>query len=495
MVSKRKLCFLQYTSAISASMTSLGLASAVAWSSPALPYFHTQSNFTKTEIYWIVPLLSVGCALGFLLNPLIINRLGRKKSLLLYSVPQLLSWLLLIFSKNNIIIIYLGRILAGIGYGAGACALTFYLSEIGNRENRGIFMVLFKLTMSIGSFLTVLIGAYCSHNTLNIFLLMLPITFLVTFIFMPDSTYFLSQNQETEIRIDFLNGKNDFSKLEKLIQPNLKIQALEESEKRIETNLKTSDAWEQVETNLKNADNCKQMETNLKNKTEEHDENTSGLKKLFTIPSNRRALLITIACAAQNVFSGYGITKYFAQNILTYDESLLPAKDAVFLLAAISILSSASSTFTIEKFKRRTLLLTLGCLASFSIGIVGVFFYLKTNMNIKNFDWLPLVGLVIFDFSLTNGNYNIYLIYQGELFPSDVKSVGITFTKVTLMFFTFTASIVYQLLNDIFDISMIFGIFATFCLFQTFVIYKIAPETKGKSLDEIQQLLRSKTRN
>ncbi|XP_043462201.1 uncharacterized protein LOC122498504 isoform X2 [Leptopilina heterotoma] len=75
MVSKRKLCFLQYTSAISASMTSLGLASAVAWSSPALPYFHTQSNFTKTEIYWIVPLLSVGCALGFLLNPLIINRL------------------------------------------------------------------------------------------------------------------------------------------------------------------------------------------------------------------------------------------------------------------------------------------------------------------------------------------------------------------------------------------------------------------------------------
>lgn len=541
----------------------------MAWSSPALPYFASESNFSKAEIYWIVPLLSVGCALGFLLNPLIIDKFGTKKTLLLYSIPQLVSWLLLFFSKNQIIVIYLGRLLAGIGYGAGACALTVYLSEIGNRNDRGIFMVIFKLTMSIGSFFTVLIGAYCSHNTMNLFLLMLPVTFLVTFIFMPDSKYFLQINQECEFTCDVKLKYDEkinyqFQESERMLKPNLEVKNGQQFDmgpnlksrgtEKEETNLKTNDGnnlkiTQNDETNLKMTKNdetylkmtktdeanlkienndeinlqihgtnlkmTKNYETNLKIenndeinlkihgnilKTPKNDETNLKLeekkenifKKLFFVSSNRRALMIIIACAAQNVFSGYGITKYFAQNILTYEESILPAKNAVFLLAAISIVSSAISTLTIEKFKRKTLLLNLGCLASISLGVVGLFFYLKFNYRIKYFDWLPLIGLVIFDFSITNGNYNIYLIYQGELLSSEVKSVGITFIKVILMVFTFSASIIYQLLNDFIEISLMFWIFASFCLLQTWIIYKITPETKDKSLDEIQQLLASK---
>ena len=438
------------------------------WSSPALPYLtgkDSKISLSKTESFWIVPFINIAFTIGFILNPIIIEKLSRKTTLLICSIPQILSWCLIILAENCAII-YLGLLFGGISYGTGMCALAVYLSEIGNQENRGIFLVLGKLSLNLGQFFTMLLGAYFSYNSMNQFLLVIPIIFFCTFLFMPDSSYFLEKNKKSEEEMK-LNSVNEM----KVISLNVsKGEKLEEKE---------------IEGNELN-----ESKLGTKNKL-----NELKLWNLFIFRNNRRALLIISLCIVQSIFSGNTILKSFGQQIFTYEGSILRPEKATFLLAGISIISCLISILTIEKFKRRSLLFCFGILASLGHGIVGLFFFMKYHdFDVSCFNWLPLFGLVIYDFAITNGTINVSLAYQGELFSEDVKSLGITVSKVMLMLLSYLAAILFQLLIESFDRFVIFWIFGSICGFLSFVIFYFAPESKGKSLEEIQVMLKSTNR-
>ncbi|XP_043462138.1 facilitated trehalose transporter Tret1-like [Leptopilina heterotoma] len=197
---KENHALLQYTAAFTASITAIGFVCGYSWPSPALPYLLSKSSIipiTKNQSAWIASLYPLGLIIGYLLNPLFVDRIGRKRTLLLFSLPQVASWLLIIFAKNTLNL-YIARVIGGIGYGAGISSSTVYISEIGNVKNRGIFLVLLKCMMNLGFLFTMILGAFLNYQNMNLVLLTMPIIFVLAFSFLPDSSYFRDINRRKE---------------------------------------------------------------------------------------------------------------------------------------------------------------------------------------------------------------------------------------------------------------------------------------------------------
>ena len=460
----------------------------MSWTSPALPYLEKESdlNLSKDQIYWIAPLLPIGLIIGNFLNPLSVDRIGRKWTLLIFAIPQIISWLLILLTKNYIII-YIARLTGGIGYGGGICAVTMYLSEIGNRENRGIFLAFIKFSTSVGILLTMILGAFLSYSNMNFGHLLLPILFVITFFFLPDSSYFLKiNNQEEQTKLNlFKTEETEDEKTElngSYIVKNISL-FNEESKLKEDSKLK------------------EEMKLNEEMKIKEEFENVSSsfkLKessfwKLLSLPGNLRALTIILFLNAHDGLSGHMALRYFTQDMLTHEGSFLPAKQAAIGLAIVKLLASVIATQVMERMQRRTLFLSSGLVACLAEAVVGIFFYLENSKrDVSSFTFLPFLGLIIYEFSVTVGTSNLFYVYLGELFSNDVKGMAVTFGKIIHMIFGFFSVLLYQILKETVGESMIFFIFSFCGGVLTVITVCITPETKGKSLKDIQVLLKKK---
>ena len=417
---------------------------------------HLKSNksdfpITKDEIVWIAPLLPIGYNIGHIAIPFIINRFDQKWILLIFSLPQISSWLLIILAKNPINL-YIARILGGIGYGGGICALVVYLSEISTQKTIGIFLSFIKVFQSLGIFYIMLLGAYSSYYYMNIIILVTMIVFIFTFLFMPDATFFFDKNNQVKEEIKMLKH----SKLE---------DAKQDFEKREDSDKKINFIFKIKETTF---------------------------WKLIAIQANRKALLIVTLCAAQDVFSGHVILRYFSHEIFAYNSSFLAPEKASLLLASIKVMAALMCTQVIERVRRKILLLITGFLGAVGMGLVGLFFFLKnSNVDISSITWLPIFGIAFYDVMLTFGFANFVYIYPGELFPSELKGVGIMSCKVMYYIFAFLNIWQYEILVDLVNTHVIFWTFAISGLFICLITLQITPETKGKSIEEIQISLKS----
>ncbi|XP_043462077.1 facilitated trehalose transporter Tret1-2 homolog [Leptopilina heterotoma] len=467
----KSILALQYAAAITGCITVTGYGTIISWSSPALPFLESSASHIKITLNqssWIASLYLIGFIIGFILNPLVVDRLGRKWTLILFALPQIISWLLIIFAQNHQTL-YCARLIGGAGYGGGLCAMTVYMTEIGNKNNRGIFLILIRLSMGLGFLLTMFLGAYFTYQQMNFVLLMLPICFVILFIFMPDSKYFLEINQRNEHKLNSIRQKE------------------EETEK-----LKvTLDYVEQNENSKLNSPE----EGNMKKENSQNcDTREIIIWKLIKNPTNRKALIIVVATGLLNILSGQAAIGAFGQQILNYKTTPMDPKKAMILLSALNAIACLVSTQIIENIKRRNILLFSGLISSLSLISTGVYFYFEKNIPPeKIFGFLPILFLSIYDVLLSTGPSNIFYIYQGELFANEVKSVAVTVVKFVYIIFGFLTVYYFQLLTKSAGIHWIFFIFGLCCGLGTILVYLMAPESRGKHLEEIQETLKRRS--
>ena len=443
-----------------AALTGVGVGSSMAWSSPALSYLTSPKShipMTKQQSDFTAALLPVGMILGYLLNPVIINRVGRKWTLMIYSLPQIVCWTLTILAEK-MITLYIARLIGGIGYGGGLGALTIYISEIGTLKNRGILLALISLSINCGLLYTMLLGAFLSYNCMNFSLLALPIIFVVTFSFMPDSFYFYEENNQIdENRTNLMNLKG------------LEEEATNESKL--------------VESNLRKIENNHTSKIILK----------ESLWKLFTYRSNRRALIILSFTCFVSVFSGNIPLTFFTQQVFTHSGSTFSAETSAVIIVAIKVASALISTQVIERVRRKVLFFTTGITGAISMGLAGTYFLLEEKkFEVSFFRWVPLFAVILYELMAVSGPCNLFYIYQSELFNNDVKSVSVTYGKIFYMVLSFLSLFRFQVTVDKLGVYTMFFLFAICGTVGTLVVCMITPETKGIRLSEIQIMLKSK---
>ena len=111
---------------------------------------------SSDEMVWIVNFLYVGVGLGSVVPFLLMDRIGRKRTLLFATIPKIVSWIL-IGLANTVPQLYVGRILAGVGCGITYAVMPMYLGEVTSKTTRGplgsilifIFFLLFIYDIKI----------------------------------------------------------------------------------------------------------------------------------------------------------------------------------------------------------------------------------------------------------------------------------------------------------------------------------------------------------
>lgn len=162
------------------------------WSSPALSYLTSAESeilITSDQGTWLASICSLSTTIGFLISPIIINRIDRKYTMLFFCLTQLIAWILLNFASSYTFLC-LSRIVVGTGYGGTYTTLNIYIGEVTDKNSRGKLLALSKLCVNFGAFLINAAGAVLPYKTMNLVMMLLPLTALAAFSFLLESPYF-----------------------------------------------------------------------------------------------------------------------------------------------------------------------------------------------------------------------------------------------------------------------------------------------------------------
>jgi len=129
---------------------------------------------------------------------------------------------------------------------------------------------------------------------------------------------------------------------------------------------------------------------------------------------------------------------------------------------------------------------------------MGTFFYLQrmwgADEATAKLGWLPLVSLMLFFVAYSSGFANVPFIIMGEMFPLRYRYIlGPTTSSFNLLC-TFAVVRGFPSLQDLIGSDATFWMFMGFTVVSLFFIFFLLPETKGKTLEEIERLFSSKTK-
>lgn len=177
------------------------MGTALAWTSPVLPQLYAADSWlviTKEQGSWISSLLALGAIAGALGSGSMADKMGRKKSLLLLSVPFLASWGIILVA-TEVKLLYIARFLVGIGVGAGCVLGPTYISEISEVSTRGTLGALFQLFLTVGIFVAFILGSVLNYTMLALVCALIVAFFLATFYWMPESPVWLVVSNEESL--------------------------------------------------------------------------------------------------------------------------------------------------------------------------------------------------------------------------------------------------------------------------------------------------------
>jgi len=207
----------------------------------------------------------------------------------------------------------------------------------------------------------------------------------------------------------------------------------------------------------------------------------SGLKSLFSKPFHKILLLGCIIaffqqwCGtnvifnyAQEIFqgAGYGVDGTFINIVITGVANL------VFTFVAL---------FTVEKLGRRALMLIgAGGLAGIYLILGACYFF-----HAKGIFMVILCVMAIACFAMTLGPITWVLL--SEIFPNRVRAVAVATATFVLWIGSFTLTLSFPMLNSALGTSGTFWIYTAICAAAFLYLYKALPETKGKSLEQLEE--------
>lgn len=139
----------------------------------------------------------------------------------------------------------------------------------------------------------------------------------------------------------------------------------------------------------------------------------------------------------------------------------------------------------------RVMLLGLSAIwMSLSTFLLGIFFYLKENdYETQSFSWLPVFSLSVFLITFSVGFGAVSWMLMSELMPAAIRGPGTSIACITNWITALIVTKFYSDLVTMFGIGVTFWIFSTVSLTAAVFSFRVLPETRGKSFEEIQTKL------
>ena len=191
----------QIVAGLSAAGGAFAVGAALGWPSPASSLIgHNDRYFpiTASQFGWVASIITLGCAVSCLPIGFLMNKFGRKKTMLSLVVPFMVGWLLVIWAQNFPMLMT-GRFILGLAGGAFCVSAPQYSAEIAEKEIRGVLGTFFQLLVIAGILFSYTVGAFAPIFITSIVCSIIPLVFGAIFCFMPESpVYLVIQKRESE---------------------------------------------------------------------------------------------------------------------------------------------------------------------------------------------------------------------------------------------------------------------------------------------------------
>ncbi|GLV36010.1 uncharacterized protein CBL_09773 [Carabus blaptoides fortunei] len=421
------------------------------WSSPALPVLHaddTPVKISEDDDYWLEMLYMVGGMAGLPITIFLVDKIGRKWSIIVASVANLISWIM-IGSASNVIVLYCARFLTGMGADVAFVSAPMYIAECADAKIRGFLGTFIYIMMIIGVLVSYCVVPYVPIWASSCVGACLVVIQILIFVWMPQSPYYL-----------LINSKRDKAK-----------KAL---------------TWLRRRADVE--DELKEIESAVERQNSERGRPID----LVMIPSNRKALLIMTTLNTVQHFCGISVILMNVETILKASGSIIDSKISAILFGVCMLIASVGGSPFIDKFGRKVLLISSSVLSAMFLGILGIYFFLKDVelYDLESYKIIPLLSVLGYALAYKYGLGLVPIVTTGELFPTPVKAMGMTMADLVYTVMAVVSLKVYYVTLELYGMYFPFLLFSVCGLFTAGFVYWVVPETKGKTLEEIQQILK-----
>jgi len=407
---------------------------------------------------WVVGSALIGCFVGAIVAGPLSIKIGRKWSLIISAIFFTLSaygsGLPQIFPQSVSMLVFF-RILGGLGIGIASMNAPMYIAEIAPSNIRGRMVTYYQLAIVIG-FFVVFLATYFIGNTLTeteniefgwrqmFWSELVPSgLFLILLFFVPKSPRWLALKGNDEDALKVLKRINGEEAAEAEIL--------------------------QIKQSL-NASN-------------------DGVKVSYF----SKAILVIIAIgtvlSVLQQFTGINAVLYYGADI--FEKALGFGKEDVLaqqiLLAFVNLIFTFVAMFTVDKFGRKPLLY-IG-----SIGMVTGFLLLGISLQQESVGMVSLIGVLLFIASFALSMGPVVWVLLSEMFPNKIRSVAMSVAVAAQWAANYVVSQSFPMVmgsetnnSAPWNGSLPYFIFIVFILVIVYVTYKFIPETKGKTLEEIE---------
>ncbi|MBN1852744.1 MAG: sugar porter family MFS transporter [Pirellulales bacterium] len=420
--------------------------------------FQAQFGLSDDQLGWVAASAILGCILGSAVSGTWADRFGRKPVLVLCALLLFVSALgsMLAQTSDQLVV---ARLIGGIGVGITAMASPMYMSETSPARYRGGIVALYQLAITLGIVVAFVTNAILANYALDhagtqgsgfwhsiliaevwrgmFGVEILPaLCYLLALGFIPESPRWLIQRGQV-------------------------------------------DTARRVLRRIQNAVEAEQSITDVR-ETLAHDSGT--LADLFR-PGLRKALALGVALALFSQFSGINAVMYYGPRLLgEVGFQATGAMNGAVLIGIINFLFTFLAIWKVDTFGRRSLLLAGVSGAFLSLLAAAILFRIEEVPNLAK-----LAPLVIYCACFSFSYGPVCWIVIGEIFPTAVRGRAVAIATTAIWIGAFTLTRVFPPLLKAIGAGNVFGIFAIITGFAVVFIWQTLPETKGRTLEEIER--------
>jgi len=412
---------------------------------------------------WYVGCALIGSILGVSCAGLLSDNFGRKKTLFVAATLFIISAIGCAFSSSFNTLVC-ARMIGGMGIGVVSVVSPLYISEISAARYRGRLVSLYQLAVTIG-----FLGAYIvnyflysystgasvslTNPTLSLLfhdevwrsmlgMALIPaFVFLVTIIFIPESPRWL-----------ILKNKQEKS-----------LSTLEHIYRTREAAIK--------EMNITQA--------------AIGDKNNANWRGLFK-PGIMKAVLIGAAIAILGQFMGVNAVLYYGPSI--FESSGLSGEDSLFyqlIVGLVNVLTTILAVFIIDKIGRKKLVYY--GVSGMIVFLLLISFYFMKGEEFGLSSTLLLIFFLVYIFSCAISICAVIFVLLSEMFPIKVRGLAMSVAGLSLWIGTYLIGQLTPWLLENLTPAGTFIFFAVMCLPYILIVWKLIPETTGKTLEEIEK--------
>jgi major inositol transporter-like SP family MFS transporter len=424
--------------------------------SGALLYMKDDLALTPvTEAVVVSSLLFPGAAFGALLGGKLADVLGRKGSLLVCAGLFLFGAIICAIAPN-VPIMTAGRILLGFGVGAAAVTCPLYLAEMAPADRRGRMVTINELMIVTGQFLAFAMNALLDAliKDPHVWRWMLgvatvpAIALLVGMFFLPDSPRWYA-----------VRGR------------------FEDTRRVLSYSRPPAEASEEYNVITEHA------------KRDVSEDKGAAVRDLKAFPWMRRILWIGCGLATVQQATGINTVNYYAPTILR--STGLGASASLILTITVGVVAIIGTIFgiwLIGKVNRRPLLLTgfTGVAAGHAVLALS---FLLPETSFRSYLILAAMLFVVFFVQTFIGTL-VWLLLS-EIFPMTIRGFAMGIAVFVLWTVNAAISFAFPPLVATLGASLTFGLFALVNVGSFVFVMKFAPETRGRSLEELEDDFRT----